>query len=127
MKFRLAQALTLGVLMMMLGSASHAAEWQVSRVTGQGWIVQKNVKQVALKAGTVPRGSTITTAARARAMLVHGQDSVMLGPSTTVVVPVRPDQGLTTTVVQQVGTTTVSVQKRESPHFPVQTPFWQPS
>jgi hypothetical protein len=71
----------------------------------------------------VPKGSTVATRQNGRVMLVHEQDTVLVGPNSLVGVPYRPDRGVSTTLVQQVGEVELSVQKQGRPHFSVQTPF----
>lgn len=101
-----------------------AQEWVVARVSGSGWIVSEQTPAVTMNTGmTVPRGATVATGPGSRAMLVHGQDTMMLGPETKVAIPYKPDPGLSTTVYQQIGSVGLSVGKRGKPHFSIQTPY----
>ena len=107
-----------------LVSSVLAEDWVVSRITGQGWVTAEGGARVAAAAGmTVEAGSSVRTGAGSRAILVHGADTMLLSAGTAVTIPARADQGLSTTVYQQVGTIDLTVEKRSAPHFSVQTPY----
>ena len=107
-----------------VGQAAAAQEWTIARVTGVAWLLQERAEPVQVVAGMqVPLGATVATTPQGRAMLVHGRDTMILGPSTKIAVPHKPDRGLKTTVIQQVGQVDLAVEKRGRPHFSVQTPF----
>ena len=107
-----------------VGQAAAAQEWTIARVTGVAWLLQERADPVQVVAGMqVPLGATVATTPQGRAMLVHGRDTMILGPSTKIAVPHKPDRGLKTTVIQQVGQVDLAVEKRGRPHFSVQTPF----
>ena len=84
MKSRFSRALVFAFLITFIGSVAAAAEWQLGRVTGQGWIVEKGIKPAAMRGGVaVPRASTVTTAAGVRAMLLRGQANGRASPTTS--------------------------------------------
>src|SRR5688572_13028593 len=107
-----------------VGQAAAAQEWTIARVTGVAWLLQVRAEPVQVVAGMqVPLGATVATTPQGRAMLVHGRDTMILGPGTKIAIPHKPDRGLKTTVIQQVGQVDLAVEKRGRPHFSVQTPF----
>ena len=107
-----------------VGQAAAAQEWTIARVTGVAWLLQERAEPVQVVAGMqVPLGATVATTPQGRAMLVHGGDTMIIGPSTKIAIPYKPDRGMKTTVIQQVGQVDLAVQKRGRPHFSVQTPF----
>jgi hypothetical protein len=121
---RLFQGFACAVLLAASGSVALAADWKIARLTGGAWILAEGKDPVPAAGGmVVPKGSTVSTGRNGRVMLVHNQDTVMVGPGTLVGVPHRPDRGVSTTLVQQVGEVELAVQKRGRPHFSVQTPF----
>jgi hypothetical protein len=121
---RLLQGLACAVLLAASGSVAFAADWKIARLTGGAWILAEGKDPVPAASGmVVPKGSTVSTAQSGRVMLVHGQDTVLVGPNSLVGVPYRPDRGVSTTLVQQVGEVELAVEKRGRPHFSVQTPF----
>src|SRR5687768_14854666 len=87
-----------------IGQAAAAQQWTITRVTGVAWLLQERAEPVQLVAGMqVPLGATVATTPQGRAMLVHGRDTMIVGPSTKIAIPHKPDRGLKTTVIQQVG------------------------
>jgi hypothetical protein len=114
----------IGVFAAIFVGQAAAQEWTIARVTGVAWLLQERAEPVQVVAGMqVPLGATVATTPRGRAMLVHGRDTMVLGPSTKIAIPHKPDRGLKTTVIQQVGQVDLAVEKRGRPHFSVQTPF----
>ena len=108
----------------LFASSAIAQDWTVARMTGAAWVVGKDAERVPVSAGMpVASGATLATGPRTRAMLVRGKDTMMLGPNTVVGVPRRADRGLKTTVLHQLGTVALTVEKRQAPHFSVQTPY----
>src|SRR5688572_9548487 len=121
---RLLQGLACAAILVASGSVAIAADWKIARLTGGAWILAEGTDPVPAVSGmVVPKGSTVSTAQNGRVMLVHDQDTVLVGPNSLVGVPYRPDRGVSTTLVQQVGEVELAVQKRGRPHFSVQTPF----
>jgi hypothetical protein len=121
---RLLRGLACALVLAASGSVAIAADWKIARLTGEAWILAEGADPVPATTGlVVPKGSTVSTRQNGRVMLVHGQDTVLVGPNSLVGVPYRPDRGVSTTLVQQVGEVELSVQKQGRPHFSVQTPF----
>ena len=121
---RLLQGLACAAVLVASGSVALAADWKIARLTGGAWILAVGTEPVPAASGmVVPKGSTVSTGRNGRVMLVNDQDAVLVGPNTLVGVPYRPDRGVSTTLVQQVGEVELAVQKRGRPHFSVQTPF----
>lgn len=115
--------LIVAVMICLFGGQARAQDWTVSRVTGAAW-VQTATDAVALTVGMkIRKGSTIKTGPQSRALLVHAGDSMTMSPGTIVVIPARPDKGLKTTILQQVGQIALSIERRKAPHFSVQTPL----
>ncbi|HWT31173.1 MAG TPA: FecR domain-containing protein, partial [Propylenella sp.] len=111
-------------LALFVSQAAVAEEWIVARVTGTAWLLRDGAAPVQVAAGMpVPLGATVATTPQGRAMLIHGRDTMMVGPSTKIAIPYKPDRGMKATVIQQVGEIDLAIEKRRRPHFSVQTPF----
>ena len=97
----------------------------------RGWLVQKTsgeavygVQSAALTRGVVlDRGATMRTGNNGKVLLVRSTESVFIGPYTVAAIAARPTNGLDTTVLLQSGQARLSVRKRNSAHFSVETPF----
>jgi hypothetical protein len=124
MSYGFLRGLLVAVVVVLFGSSAFAEGWTVARVTGTAWLLQQGGAPVQVAAGMqVPLGATVATTPQGRAMLVHGRDTMIVGPSTKIAIPYKPDRGMQTTVIQQVGQVDLAVEKRGRPHFSVQTPF----
>ncbi len=124
MSYGFLRGLLVGIVVLLFGSSACAEGWTVARVTGTAWLLQQGAAPVQVAAGMqVPLGATVATTPQGRAMLVHGRDTMIVGPSTKIAIPYKPDRGMKTTVIQQVGQVDLAVEKRGRPHFSVQTPF----
>jgi hypothetical protein len=97
----------------------------------RGWLVQKTsgeavygAQSSALTKGLVlDRGATMRTGNNGKVLLVRSAESVFIGPYTVAAIAARPTNGLDTTVLLQSGRAQLSVRKRNSAHFSVETPY----
>jgi hypothetical protein len=108
---------------MLLGSNAVAQDWVVGKVSGKAWMSANGAAPTLLAPGmAVSQGSTISTGPDGRALLVHGQDMVTVGPKSAL--SVQAGAGAQrTTVLQRSGRITVDVETQNAPHFTVETPF----
>jgi FecR protein len=108
---------------MLLGSNAIAQDWVVGKVSGKAWMSANGAAPTLLAPGmAVSQGSTVSTGPDGRALLVHGQDMVTVGPKSAL--SVQAGAGAQrTTVLQRSGRITVDVETQNAPHFTVETPF----
>lgn len=105
----------------LLAAPARAQTWQVTQVTGQFWFASPNSPAVTLtRASLVPDGATVMTGPTGRAVLARGAETISLSPNSALALP-APDQGRTT-VLQRAGEIAFDVEKRNVPHFAVETP-----
>jgi hypothetical protein len=98
--------------------------WQISKSSGEVWVVSPGVQQVSLTQDTALKaGDNIRTGRTGRVLLTRGEETMLISPNTVVSLPTEPMDGLETTILQQAGTILIEAQKREAPHFQVQTPY----
>jgi hypothetical protein len=107
----------------LLSTTAFAQDWVINKVSGKVSVGSAGSPARSLAAGmSVSQGSTITTGANARAMLVRGSETLVVGPNSAIAI--QPGQGgLTTTILQKSGQLTVDVETKQAPHFSVETPF----
>ena len=116
--------LVLGAVLCILISSADAAEWTVSRLSGDVWIENSGVQRVSLGSGSqLDGGDRIKTGPNGRVMLVRGEETILVSPNSAIALPETPGAGLETTILQQAGSILLSVEKRNVRHFEVQTPF----
>ncbi|TYC66236.1 FecR domain-containing protein [Stappia sp. BW2] len=106
-------------------ASANASDWVVKRVSGIVYFVAPGVEAFRVKRGMVfKKGYTIGTRAGARALIARGAETIAVGPNTTFAMSNFRSNGVKTTLLQRKGTIEVDVQKRQRPHFTVETPFF---
>ncbi|QFT69527.1 FecR protein [Labrenzia sp. THAF35] len=106
-------------------AAANASDWVVKRVSGIVYFVAPGVEAFRVKKGMVfEKGYTIGTRAGARALIGRGGETIAVGPNTTFAMSSFRSNGTKTTLLQRKGTIEVDVEKRQQPHFTVETPFF---
>lgn len=98
--------------------------WRVSEVSGDVRIVENGRSRAATRGALLASGSSIATAARARAVLVRGQEYIQVSPSSRLRVPDAPQaRGGVIQMLTDWGTALFRIERRATPHFGVQTPY----
>ncbi|MEP3047454.1 MAG: FecR family protein [Roseibium sp.] len=69
------------------------------------------------------KGFTLATRPGARALVARGSETISVGPNTSFALSKHRSRNGKTTLLQRSGTIEVDVQKRQRPHFTVETPF----
>jgi hypothetical protein len=112
-----------------LGAASSAlaAEdgvWRVSKSSGEVWTTTTGTQQASLTPKEVLRpGDIIRTGRNGRALLVRGEETILVSPNSVIGLPAEKKDGLSTTILQQAGSILLEVEKRNVRHFEVETPY----
>src|SRR5215471_20034119 len=103
--------------------AEDASGWQVSKATGEVWVVGTGVQPVSLtdQAALKP-GDSVRTGRNGRVLLVRGQESILVSPNSAIVIPQAKDAGATT-IQQEAGSILLKVEKRVERNFEVETPY----
>lgn len=105
------------------GGAS-AEDWVVSKASGQVWLASAKAQSVSVGTDmTLRAGDTVQTGANGRALLVRGEETILVAPNSIVSLPEEPTPTGMTTILQSAGSITVRAQKRDHKHFEVQTPY----
>ncbi len=111
--------------LVLLPATANASDWVVKRVSGIVYFVAPGVEAFRVKKGMVfEKGYTIGTRAGARALIGRGSETIAVGPNTTFAMSSFRSNGTKTTLLQRKGTIEVDVEKRQQPHFTVETPFF---
>jgi hypothetical protein len=108
-------------------SSAFAAEggaWSVSKSSGEVWIASADVQPASLRPeDNLKPGDTIRTGRNGRALLVRGEESILIAPNSVIELPAEQKEGLSTTIVQRAGSILLEVEKRNVKHFEVETPY----
>src|SRR4051812_444220 len=91
-------------------TAARADDWTLAKATGDVRVSGIAAQPVSVRNGaTVRAGQTLTTGPNGRALLVHGNDTVNVSPSSAIAVP--PTNAATTTLIETAGTIELDIEK----------------
>src|SRR6266404_2015203 len=106
------------------GAAAEDVAWRVSKSSGEVWLTTSGVQQASLTDETTLKpGDNIRTGRNGRALLVRGEETMLISPNSVICIPAEPKNGLTTTILQQAGSVLIEAEKRNVKHFEVETPY----
>jgi hypothetical protein len=108
------------------GSAASAQDalWRVSKASGDVSVTTLGGQQSALTAGTALNpGDNVRTGQNGRALLVRGEETILISPNSAIGIPAQKKSELTTTIIQQAGSILLEVEKRNVKHFQVETHY----
>ena len=97
--------------------------WKVSEVSGDVRLVENGRPRAATRGALLASGSTIATGANARAVIVRGEEFVVISPRTQLRVPAVQAPNAIMQLIEDFGTAVFKIQKKSTPHFGVQTPY----
>ena len=116
---------TILVLMMAFAARASDADWLVAKASQQvNYTIDKVTWKPAKVGDPIPNKAWISTGPRGRAQLVRGIESITFQPNTLAGLFTK--SGIferRTEIYQQVGTIDLEIEKRNTPHTTVQTPF----
>src|SRR5205085_2872649 len=96
----------------------------VSKSSGEVWIATTGEQPASLKQeDTLKPGDTIQTGRNGRVLLVRGEETILIAPNSVIGVPSEKKDGLSTTILQRVGSILLEVEKKNVKHFEVETPY----
>ena len=123
-KFECALA-ALATSLLMTSSAAIGAVpgWTISETSGPVLIAAPGVSRAAQRGGMLAIGDVVSTGRGGRAVLVRGEEYLVVAPNTRITVADPAASGGLTQIVEQVGNVIYKIRKMTMPHFAVQTPF----
>ena len=97
--------------------------WSFSEASGSVTVLHTGVSKIATRGNAVVPGDIVRTGADARAVLVRGQEYMMVAPQSQIRVPDDAAKGAITQMVEEAGSVIFMIKKMATPHFAVQTPY----
>ena len=97
--------------------------WSVSESSGKVSIISTGVAKVAVRGGSVATGDFVTTGANGRAVLVRGEEYLVVAPNSRIRVADPAQSGGMTQIIEHFGNVIYKIKKMTMPHFAVDTPF----
>lgn len=120
-------SLVLAVFMLLQAGAHAIADdtaWRVGKSSGDVSITSSGIQPAALTAETTLKpGDAIRTGRNGRALLLRGEESILIEPNSVIGIPAEKKEGLSTTILQRAGSILLEVEKRNVQHFEVETPY----
>lgn len=115
--------LVVGVFSSVAANADDAT-WQIGKSSGEVWVVSEGAQPASLGAqAEIKAGDVIRTGRTGRVLLKRGEETILVAPNSEIGIPQKPEDGLSTTILQKAGSILLSVEKRNVKHFEVETPY----
>jgi hypothetical protein len=96
--------------------------WRVVKSSGEVWMLRGEAQLVAIRTEAMLNpGDNIQTGRSGRVLLARGEERILISPNSAIGLPVESRSG--TTIRQQAGSILLEVQKKNVPHFEVETPY----
>jgi hypothetical protein len=112
------------VLLTTLHSAVADVAWKVEKTSGEVWVTREGAQPVALNMEPALRpGDNIRTGRNGRVLLTRGEERIVISPNSEMGLAVENKGDLATTIKQQAGSILLSVEKKNTKHFEVETPY----
>jgi hypothetical protein len=121
---RLGKSFSFAVAMLASGTAfAGTPGWSISESSGQVSVVSTGLVKAAVRGGAVATGDIINTGRNGRAVLVRGEEYLVVSPNTRLRVADPAKTGGLTQIVEHFGNVIYKIKKMTMPHFAVETPF----
>ena len=114
--------LALGALLCASTAYAGAPGWTVSESSGPVTVSRPGYSAVATRGGAVSAGDVISTGKNGRAVLVRGEEYLVVSPGARITIA-DPKPGAMTQIIQSFGNTLYKIKKMATPHFAVETPY----
>ncbi len=117
--------ITLVATGLFLASAASAAPdgWKISEKSGTVTVLHSGVSKIALQGNAIAMGDVVNTGANGRAVLVRGQEYLVIAPNSRLRIADPAPSGGMIQILQDVGNVIFKIKRKSTPHFAVQTPY----
>jgi hypothetical protein len=100
------------------------SNWHVGKASGAVWVSKSPTQTVSLTSDAVLQpGDNITTGRNGRVLLIRNEERIIISPNSAIGIPKANADGMDTTITQRAGTILLEVEKKNVPHFEVETPY----
>ncbi|MEO7825527.1 MAG: FecR family protein, partial [Allosphingosinicella sp.] len=115
----------IAVLMLFWSHAAFAQMplWRVTEAAGAVQVQHGGRTAAAVRGATLAAGDMVTTGANGRAVLVRGQEYVIVAARTRLRLPAAVEERGMIQMLQDWGRATFRIEKKATPHFGVKTPY----
>ncbi len=120
---KIIQGLAPAIILLSASNATAAPPWRVSEVSGSVRLTESGVSRNAIRGALLSSGSVIATAPGARAVIVRGEEFVVISPNSQLRVPAAAEANGVMQMIEDFGVALFKINKKATPHFGVQTPY----
>ena len=115
----------LAIAAMMAAGTAHAGtpQWKLSESAGTVNILRAGVSKIAISGGSLAAGDVISTGKKSRAVLVRGQEYVVVSPNSRLRISEPKQSGGVVQFFEEIGNVLFRIDKKATPHFGVKTPY----
>ncbi|MEY2927206.1 MAG: hypothetical protein RL367_1683, partial [Pseudomonadota bacterium] len=97
--------------------------WTVSESSGPVSVMHAGLGKVVQRGGTLAIGDVVATGARGRAVLVRGQEYLVVSPNSRISIADPAQSGGFIQIIQNWGSAIFKIEKKTEKHFAVKTPY----
>ena len=97
--------------------------WHISESNGEVSVETGSGVRAASRGQSLKAGDAVRTGASGRAVIVRGGEYVIVSPKSRVRITKPEETGAITQIFQSVGSALFRIDKKETPHFGVKTPY----
>ncbi|WP_108809717.1 FecR domain-containing protein [Sphingorhabdus sp. Alg231-15] len=97
--------------------------WQVSEISGNVTVARKGVVKIAQRQTKLAPGDVIKTGPKGRAVLLRGGEYLVVSPASHIEIAAPEKSGKVTQIIEYLGNVLFRIDKKETPHFGVKTPY----
>ncbi len=115
----------LAVTVFLAAGTAHAGppHWKLSESSGTVNILRSGVSTIATSGGLLSAGDVIATGKKSRAILVRGQEYVVVSPNSRLRISAPAQSGGVVQFFEELGNVLFRIDKKATPHFGVKTPY----
>jgi len=111
------------LFMLSTPAAAGTKAWQISESTGAVSIESNGQVRDAARGMALKAGDAVSTGSSGRAIIVRGGEYVIVSPKSRVRITKPEESGAITQIFQSIGSALFRIEKKETPHFGIKTPY----
>lgn len=123
MTYPITKSLVIAALLSSGAAYAGTPGWQVSEISGNVTVARKGVVKVAQRQTKLSPGDVIKTGPKGRAVLLRGGEYLVVSPASHIEIAEPAKSGKVTQIIEYLGNVLFRIDKKETPHFGVKTPY----
>jgi len=117
------KSLIIAALLSSSAAYAGAPGWQVSEISGNVTVARQGVVKIAQRQTKLAAGDVIKTGPKGRAVLLRGGEYLVVSPASHIEIAEPAKSGKVTQIIEYLGNVLFRIDKKETPHFGVKTPY----